>query len=79
MKLNKFRIFVQDVGTEGYSAAGRSDVFAANASDALEKGRVSGWKCIAVAHQSRHLWPDSKTGKLPGLQIDADFEDIAGV
>ena len=61
--MDEYRIFVQDVGENGYSAL--SDI--TGAADQAEALRIAGrirFECavLVLPHARRDLWPDSKTG-----------------
>lgn len=70
-ELRKYRVFVQDVGTDGYS--GFCDVLVAKLLPAqaavLEAGNGSltwaGRKLIALPFDRRDLWPNNQTGEVP--------------
>ena len=65
---HKYRVFVQDVGQTGYS--GYADAIAWTGAEAVRKMKrpdLDG-KLIAIRHSDKHLWPDGKTGQLPGIQ-----------
>jgi len=70
-KLRRYRVFVQDVGTDGFS--GFSDVALAHLLPAqaavLEAGKGkstwAGRKLIALPFDRTDLWPNSRTGKVP--------------
>jgi hypothetical protein len=57
-----YRIFVRDVGQQGYS--GLRDVRARTVKQALAKFRGSNRYFLALSHNRRDLWPNSRTGKV---------------
>lgn len=69
--VRRYRVFVQDVGTDGYS--GFCDVYVAKIlppeAAVLEAGNGSrvwaGRKLIALPFDRRDLWPNSQTGQVP--------------
>lgn len=52
----KYRVFVQDVGRDGFS--GFDDVEAISSKDAISQVSSPGWKYIAIPHARKDLWPD---------------------
>lgn len=63
----KYRIFVQDVGETGFSAAGLlNDIEASSPHQAILIANLGRhWKPIALPLNRRDLWPDGKTGEVP--------------
>lgn len=58
-----FRLFVQDVGSRGYSAV--TDVISSDHADALRvvrKVRIDPPDWLLLPHSRRDLWPDGRTG-----------------
>ncbi len=67
MKLRQYRIFVQDVGAEGYSGSGAGDIFAHHLPEATRIARKlipRTWRVVTIPLSHRELWPDGKTGLL---------------
>jgi hypothetical protein len=69
--MNKYRMFVQDVGRHGYSGYGRRDIDAGSWIEAREiafRTELRNWKgpeVLLLSHAKKHLWPDGKSGQVP--------------
>lgn len=63
MNRQKYRIFIQDVGKNGYS--GYADTQATSRREAESQYSHAPARIVALPHNRRDLWPDGKTGRLP--------------
>jgi hypothetical protein len=66
--MQKFRLFVQDVGKHGFSGYGTADIYASTPQRAVNIG-VNRWgrpprDLIALPHSRLDLWPDGQTGQV---------------